>query len=108
MRKKTDEELRRLMELRRSNAATPLRNKKQYSRKVKHKNLTKNENLSGRLYSGKGHTPQSRCDKFSGSSFGRKNVCVVLTHFKNLSKFFCGRVEKNFKAKNEDEPIILF
>jgi hypothetical protein len=35
--KKTAEELRRLMELRRSNAATPLRNKKAYSRKVKHK-----------------------------------------------------------------------
>jgi hypothetical protein len=41
MRKKTAEELRRLMELRRSNAAQPLRNKKTYSRKVKHKNLTK-------------------------------------------------------------------
>jgi len=37
MMKKTAEELRRLMELRRSNAATPLRNKKAYSRKVKHK-----------------------------------------------------------------------
>jgi hypothetical protein len=37
--KKTAEELRRLMELRRSNAATPLRNKKQYSRKIKHKKL---------------------------------------------------------------------
>lgn len=40
MRKKTAEELRRLMELRRSNAARPLRNKKVYSRKVKHKKLT--------------------------------------------------------------------
>jgi len=40
MRKKTAEELRRLMELRRSNAATPLRSKKVYSRKIKHKNLT--------------------------------------------------------------------
>jgi hypothetical protein len=40
MRKKTAEELRKLMELRRSNAATPLRNKKLYSRKQKHKNLT--------------------------------------------------------------------
>jgi len=40
MRKKTAEELRRLMELRRSNAATPLRSKKAYSRKVKHKNKT--------------------------------------------------------------------
>jgi hypothetical protein len=37
MMKKTAEELRRLMELRRSNAATPLRNKKAYTRKVKHK-----------------------------------------------------------------------
>lgn len=33
MRKKTDEELRRLMELRRSNAARPLRNRKKYLRK---------------------------------------------------------------------------
>jgi hypothetical protein len=38
--KKTSEDLRRLMELRRSNAARPLRNKKKYSRKIKHKNLT--------------------------------------------------------------------
>jgi len=43
MRKKTDEELRRLQELRRSSAATPLRNKKNYSRKVKHKNLTRSK-----------------------------------------------------------------
>jgi len=39
--KKPREELRRLMELRRSSAATPLRNKKIYSRKTKHKKLTK-------------------------------------------------------------------
>jgi len=39
--KKTVNDLRVLMELRRSNAATPLRNKKVYSRKVKHKKLTK-------------------------------------------------------------------
>jgi len=38
--KKPREELRRLMELRRSSAASPLRNKKKYSRKPKHKNLT--------------------------------------------------------------------
>jgi len=38
--KKTAEQLRRLQELRRSNAAAPLRNKKTYSRKVKHKKLT--------------------------------------------------------------------
>jgi hypothetical protein len=38
--KKTADQLRRLQELRRSNAATPLRNKKNYSRKVKHKKLT--------------------------------------------------------------------
>ena len=36
--KKTKEELRRLMELRRSNAATPVKNKKAYCRKRKHKN----------------------------------------------------------------------
>jgi len=40
MRKKTAEELRRLQELRRSNAATPLRSKKIYSRKPKHPKLT--------------------------------------------------------------------
>lgn len=32
MRKKTQDELRRLMELRRSNAAAPIRNKKKYTR----------------------------------------------------------------------------
>jgi len=41
MYKKTQSEIRRIQELRRSNAAAPLRNKKVYSRKVKHKNLTK-------------------------------------------------------------------
>jgi hypothetical protein len=35
MTKKTAEELRRLMELRRSNAATPVKSKKVYSRKDK-------------------------------------------------------------------------
>jgi hypothetical protein len=35
--KKTKEEIRKIQELRRSNAAQPLRNKKAYSRKVKHK-----------------------------------------------------------------------
>jgi hypothetical protein len=44
MRKKTAEELRRLLELRRSNAAQPLRNKKQYSRKIKHKKFDLAEN----------------------------------------------------------------
>jgi hypothetical protein len=44
MRKKTAEELRRLMELRRSNAAQPLRNKKNYSRKIKHKKFDISEN----------------------------------------------------------------
>jgi hypothetical protein len=44
MRKKTAEELRRLLELRRSNAAQPLRNKKQYSRKIKHKKFDLTEN----------------------------------------------------------------
>ena len=36
--KKTPEELRRLMELRRSNAASAVPNKKKYNRKIKHKN----------------------------------------------------------------------
>jgi hypothetical protein len=38
---KTKEELRRLLELRRSNAARPLKNKKKYTRKVKHKGTGK-------------------------------------------------------------------
>jgi hypothetical protein len=38
--KKTAEQIRRLQDLRRSSAATPLKNKKVYSRKVKHKRLT--------------------------------------------------------------------
>jgi hypothetical protein len=45
MLKKTNEEIRRLMELRRSNAAMPLRNKKKYSRKIKHKNIDKKEQI---------------------------------------------------------------
>jgi hypothetical protein len=40
MYKKTQSEIRRIQELRRSNAATPLRSKKIYSRKTKYKNLT--------------------------------------------------------------------
>lgn len=35
--RKSKEELRRLMELRRSNSATPVRNMKKYSRTIKHK-----------------------------------------------------------------------
>ena len=37
MLKKTKEELRRLMELRRSNASTPVKNKKTYTRKIKNR-----------------------------------------------------------------------
>jgi hypothetical protein len=37
--KKNKEELRKIQELRRSNAATPLRNKSKYSRKNKHKEV---------------------------------------------------------------------
>lgn len=36
---KTKEELRRIQELRRSSAAQPMKNKKAYSRKIKHKTL---------------------------------------------------------------------
>jgi hypothetical protein len=36
------EKVRRVQELRRSNAATPLRNKKKYNRKQKHKNKLDN------------------------------------------------------------------
>ena len=43
MLKKSKEDLRRLMELMRSNSASPIRNKKVYTRKQKHKNLTKNK-----------------------------------------------------------------
>jgi hypothetical protein len=39
--KKTAEALRILMDLRRSNAASPIKNKKKYSRKIKHKNIDK-------------------------------------------------------------------
>jgi hypothetical protein len=42
MRSKTVEELRRLLELRRSNAASPVPSKKKYSRKRKHKSIDKN------------------------------------------------------------------
>jgi hypothetical protein len=41
--KKTDSQIKRIQELRRSNAATPLRNKKVYSRKVKHKKIDNNK-----------------------------------------------------------------
>lgn len=39
-RKKTREEIQRLQDLRRSNAAMPHKNKSRYSRKNKHKSLT--------------------------------------------------------------------
>ena len=39
-RKRTREDIQRIQELRRSNAAMPMRNKSKYSRKAKHKNLT--------------------------------------------------------------------
>lgn len=40
---KTGEALRKLLELRRSSAATPIKNKKKYSRKIKHKGQNDNE-----------------------------------------------------------------
>jgi hypothetical protein len=39
-RKRTREDIQRIQELRRSNAAMPMKNKTKYSRKPKHKNLT--------------------------------------------------------------------
>jgi hypothetical protein len=39
-RKRTREDIQRIQELRRSNAAMPMKNKSKYSRKAKHKNLT--------------------------------------------------------------------
>lgn len=41
--KKTKEELRRLLELRRSSASSPVKNKKKYSRKDKHKGQNEDE-----------------------------------------------------------------
>lgn len=41
--RKTAEDLRRLLDLRRSSASTPVRNKKKYSRKTKHKGRKDNE-----------------------------------------------------------------
>lgn len=43
MLKKSSEELRRLMELRRSNAATPIKNKKTYTRQSNKKMLELNK-----------------------------------------------------------------
>ena len=40
--KKSAEELRRLLELRRSNASRPLTNRKKYTRKIKHKKGSNN------------------------------------------------------------------
>jgi len=42
MRNKIMEKVKRIQELRRSNAATPLRNKKKYTRKEKYKNKLDN------------------------------------------------------------------
>ena len=41
--KRTKDELRRVLELRRSNSATPIKNKKRYTRKIKHKKETNGE-----------------------------------------------------------------
>jgi hypothetical protein len=41
---KTAEQLRRLLELRRSSASLPVRNKRKYTRKNKHKGRNDNEN----------------------------------------------------------------
>ena len=43
-RKRTREEIQRIQDLRRSNAAQPMRNKSKYSRKAKHKHLTFDHN----------------------------------------------------------------
>jgi hypothetical protein len=43
-RKRTKEDIQYWQELRRSNAATPHKNKSKYSRKTKHKNLTFDHN----------------------------------------------------------------
>lgn len=41
--RKTTEQLRRLLELRRSSASSPVKNKKKYSRKIKYKGHDDNE-----------------------------------------------------------------
>ena len=38
--KKSREEIQRIQDMRRSNAAQPMKNKAKYSRKIKHKSLT--------------------------------------------------------------------
>jgi hypothetical protein len=43
-RKRSREDIQRVQELRRSNAAMPMKNKKKYSRKNKHKHLTFDQN----------------------------------------------------------------
>jgi len=43
MLKKSREELRRLLELRRSNAASPVASKRKYTRKIKHKKQEDND-----------------------------------------------------------------
>jgi len=43
-RKRTREDIRRVQELRRSNAAQPMKNKSKYSRKLKHRSLLTSDN----------------------------------------------------------------
>jgi hypothetical protein len=43
-RKRTREDIQRVQELRRSNAAVPMRNKSKYTRKAKHRHLTFDHN----------------------------------------------------------------
>jgi hypothetical protein len=50
--RKTPEELRRLLELRRSNAASPVRNTKKYNRKIKHKDSIVKDNETTTVESG--------------------------------------------------------
>jgi hypothetical protein len=43
-RKRTREDIQRIQELRRSNAAQPMKNKSKYSRKIKHRSLLTSDN----------------------------------------------------------------
>jgi hypothetical protein len=43
-RKRTREDVQRIQELRRSNAAQPMKNKTKYSRKIKHRSLLTSDN----------------------------------------------------------------
>ena len=64
------DKVKRIQELRRSNAATPLRNKKKYTRKEKYKNRLDNQIKIGMAC--QGDTPSYECD-FNHLELNRTN-----------------------------------